>query len=609
MQDTARFIAEAKAAGASVQQLERNVASAGTTFQRSTRHGFWFNQLMFTMRRQVYGTTLALGTLGAGAALMGFKFDIGMDAARMAFERFLGGPQAAQKEIDYLFDLAALTPFEFPQLADATRKFLAFGYSVDEANSTLEALADGVAAFGLGADAIDRGVLALGQMRSAGRVLGQDLRQLQELGLFSPEDFQRRLNLPAGFLGHVGELGIPSKAGIDAITAYWRDKFGGASEDFSKTFMGRITTLRDYAGRAFGSMVRPLKDRLTNEIFPQWIDIAKKAGEAFETGGMAGFFAAIDEGIGKGTNLAAIWTYLASMSTMLLDSVRILTTSFWKAWTALKANIIVFGGLYIVMWSIYQVLQLLEPILPYIIALWIAERLAIIAVTGATKVKVLWDIIETAWIRRKTWAETIYLLWLYRGTAGIWARVTAARAVTIAMLFYTTSLAPAIAATWAFAAALWATGIPEIIIGITLLIGALYVLAFHFDWVKQKVVDLWNWFGKLDNRGGKLGETLHYLSYTIPGYGAFKLGRDIFRKFQFGGTMPWPGGMALVGEGGPEVLHLPGGASVTPIDAYQGTPMTARGAEEVVIPVKVYLDGRQVGEAIARRRLDAKARS
>jgi hypothetical protein len=617
MQDTAKFIADAKAAGASINYLDRQTAQLGRTFRTSGQRGFWFNQIMFTLRRQVYGVTLGLGALGIAAGVMGFKFDIGMEAAKMAFTRFLGGPEAANKEVEYLFDLAAKTPFEFPQLADAARKFLAFGYSVDETNSTLEALSDAVAAFGKGAPEIDRAVLALGQMRSAGRVLGQDLRQLQELGLFDPADFARRLSLPQGYLAHVGQLGIPSEAGIKAITDYWRERFGGASEEFSKTFMGRITTLRDYAGRAFGAMVQPLKDRLTNEIFPLLIRAFEDAGEAFETGGMTAALESIDKNLGKGTDLAGVWTYLADVGGKLWYIVSNLAQSFWNAWNAAQGNIIVFGTLYILVYALWDIMRILNheilfgvSALEILLFILILDRLAIIAVTLATRAKVFWDILDTAWTKRKTWAESIYIMWLYRGNAALWARLAAARLVTIAMLFYTVSLGPAIAATWAFAAALWATGIPEIVILVAILAGLLVASVVYWDQWTAAVKRAHAWVDRMLDKLGLLGKALNVWSYLNPVTGPFRAAGWALQHFQFGGTMSFPGGPAIVGEAGPEAVYLPGGSRVQPLSAMQQVEFPGQTNDrEIVIKNNIFLDGRQISESVARHRLNQKARA
>jgi len=63
-----------------------------------------------------------------------------------------------------------------------------------------------------------------------------------------------------------------------------------------------------------------------------------------------------------------------------------------------------------------------------------------------------------------------------------------------------------------------------------------------------------------------------------------------------GGIMPWTG-TALVGEQGPELVNLPGGAHVTPLPALGGA-MTAN----------LYLDRRLVATAVAQRDADVRAR-
>lgn len=64
---------------------------------------------------------------------------------------------------------------------------------------------------------------------------------------------------------------------------------------------------------------------------------------------------------------------------------------------------------------------------------------------------------------------------------------------------------------------------------------------------------------------------------------------------QHGGVMPHPGGISLVGERGPEIVALPGGASVHPLPAPPG--ITGGGGRPIV--VKTYLERRQIGEAVA----------
>jgi hypothetical protein len=86
-----------------------------------------------------------------------------------------------------------------------------------------------------------------------------------------------------------------------------------------------------------------------------------------------------------------------------------------------------------------------------------------------------------------------------------------------------------------------------------------------------------------------------------PGKFAGKLGGFLQGRFAEGGTMP-NAGLALVGERGPEVVALPRAAHVTPIDR-----AALAGVGGTVI-TKVYLERRQIAEAVGSYTADRKAR-
>jgi hypothetical protein len=87
-----------------------------------------------------------------------------------------------------------------------------------------------------------------------------------------------------------------------------------------------------------------------------------------------------------------------------------------------------------------------------------------------------------------------------------------------------------------------------------------------------------------------------------PGKFAGKVGGFLQGAFADGGTMP-NAGLALVGERGPEVVALPRAAHVTPIDR-AGLPGVGGGT----VITKVFLDRRQIAEAVGGYTADRKAR-
>jgi hypothetical protein len=65
--------------------------------------------------------------------------------------------------------------------------------------------------------------------------------------------------------------------------------------------------------------------------------------------------------------------------------------------------------------------------------------------------------------------------------------------------------------------------------------------------------------------------------------------------------MPFGGGLALVGEAGPELLQLPGGARVTPLAA--GTPAPVElgpGGLGGELHIHLDVDGRELAHVVAR---------
>ena len=89
-------------------------------------------------------------------------FNAQMEQARIGFATMLGSAEKAQKFLDDLADFAVKTPFEYPELLEAAKRMLAYGFAAEEVLPTLRAVGDASAALGSGSVGIDRITLALG---------------------------------------------------------------------------------------------------------------------------------------------------------------------------------------------------------------------------------------------------------------------------------------------------------------------------------------------------------------------------------------------------------------------------------------------------------------
>lgn len=167
---------------------------------------------------------------------------------------------AADKTKTYLADLrdfAAKTPFELPQTLDAVKRLLSIGYTADDVRKRLlPTIGDIVAALGQPPAAISGVVYAFGQMKSAGRVLSQDLMQI---GNALPGFNAKMAIANEMFGGNLQEMQqamekgtVSSEQAINAMLVAMQ-KFGGAAgamERQSKSLNGVISTFKDTVNNA-----------------------------------------------------------------------------------------------------------------------------------------------------------------------------------------------------------------------------------------------------------------------------------------------------------------------------------------------------------------------
>jgi len=135
-----------------------------------------------------FGKAISLISVAAISASI-FKlgktiFDLGVkqEQLNIAFTTFLKSGEKAKKLIKELVQFAILTPFSPDQVNQAARSLLAFGFKAKEILPTLRMLGDVSA--GTGKDLSEMAVI-FGQIRVAGRLMGQDLLQLINAG-FNP---------------------------------------------------------------------------------------------------------------------------------------------------------------------------------------------------------------------------------------------------------------------------------------------------------------------------------------------------------------------------------------------------------------------------------------
>jgi hypothetical protein len=126
------------------------------------------------------GVVSALVNVGTMAVVTAARFE----QMELAFAGMLGSADRAKAVLDDLFQFAAVTPFSFAGVTQATQRLLAFGFSAENAVGIMKRMADVAAAMPEGIDeGLKRVTRAIGEMQAKGRVSAQEMRQLADAGL------------------------------------------------------------------------------------------------------------------------------------------------------------------------------------------------------------------------------------------------------------------------------------------------------------------------------------------------------------------------------------------------------------------------------------------
>ena len=221
----------------------------------------------------------ALAFTAAGTAAIGFavKSAAEFEQTRIGLENMLGSAAGAKSLLKDISDFAARTPFEFPELAQATRQLVAFGFSASDAFDTMKQLGDVSAA--VGAPINDLAYL-MGTLRTQGRAFTVDIRQFAQRGIPIYEYLAKVLKTNEQEISKMieaGKIGFPEVQKAFQMMTAEGGKFHNTMEKQSKSLSGLFSTLKDTlssAGREIvginkegdiraGSLMEKMKTGLT----------------------------------------------------------------------------------------------------------------------------------------------------------------------------------------------------------------------------------------------------------------------------------------------------------------------------------------------------------
>ena len=208
------------------------------------------------------GAALAGGAAAMGVGVKAVTSAANFEQTKVAFSTLIGDAAKAEQTLAKLRTLGAETPFEFPELADAGRKLIAFGESADTVPETLRRIGD-----------VSAGVQApigeiaevYGKARVQGRLFAEDINQLTGRGIPVIGELAKQFGVNESQVRKLvesGQVGFPQieKAFINMTSK--GGKFSGMMEMQSKTTSGLFSTLKDTVNEVFLALGTPINDAI-----------------------------------------------------------------------------------------------------------------------------------------------------------------------------------------------------------------------------------------------------------------------------------------------------------------------------------------------------------
>lgn len=233
--------------GSEVNTLSGRVEAGSLSFGKLTGATFAGN-----LAAQAF--TTVLGTL-TSAATSAFGELTALQNTRQSFEVLTGSAQKASAVMADLSKYAMQTPFEFNQIASATKTLLGFGSTAEGVGRQIRQLGDIAGATGGDINAI---AIVFGQVQAQGKMMTQDFYQLINQGVALGDVLAKKLGVPASQLKDELEKGHVTfkifSAAVDEATSA-TGKFYRGADKLSQTLTGRLSTLKDNFTALIGSLV------------------------------------------------------------------------------------------------------------------------------------------------------------------------------------------------------------------------------------------------------------------------------------------------------------------------------------------------------------------
>ena len=245
--------------GADISALKRSLEHAVGAVKGSAGR---MSAIAATGMKVGLGAALAGGAAAVGVAVKAVTSAADFEQTKVAFTTLIGDAGKAEQTLAQLRKLGNETPFQFPELADAGRKLIAFGEGSDTVTETLRRIGDVSAGI-----QVPIGEIAeiYGKARVQGRLFAEDVNQLTGRGIPIIQELAKQFGVndsEVRKLVESGKVGFPQieKAFIDMTSQ--GGKFFGMMEAQSHTTKGLWSTLMDTFNDVLLTLGTPINDAI-----------------------------------------------------------------------------------------------------------------------------------------------------------------------------------------------------------------------------------------------------------------------------------------------------------------------------------------------------------
>lgn len=202
-------------------------------------------------------------------AKMGVAYNAQMEQYQTSFETMLGSADKASKHVADLKKMAAKTPFEMEDLAKASQTLMSFGDDVNDIQPHLKMLGD----ISLGnKEKFSSLSLVFGQVKSQGKLMGQDLLQMINAGFNPLKVISEQTGESMSSLKDKmakGQISFEDVAGAMEYATSKGGMFYNGMEKQSKTLSGMMSTLKDNVKSFVGELTAPIFEHIKDDVMPK----------------------------------------------------------------------------------------------------------------------------------------------------------------------------------------------------------------------------------------------------------------------------------------------------------------------------------------------------